>query len=155
MIAPYTAREVPAGLAGRRLVAVRYRHIGFEPSGGAVDADLVGVILEFEDGVRSITWAMAGEVEGLALLDEPVPGEASQVSDVSGRWPVGERLEAVEGKWQEPSALWALRLRFQTREVVDALGEFDERLSYMPDEVVVIFDPGLAREYMSSPWEAG
>ena len=154
MIAPYTAREVPAGLAGRHLVSVAYRHIGFEPE-GAVDADLVGVILGFEDGVRSITWAMDGEVEALALLDEAVSGSASEVTDVSARWPVGEQLVSVEGVWQEPSALWALRLQFESCSIVVALGEFDGALRYLPDEIVVIFDPDVAGAYMISPGWGG
>ena len=51
--------------------------------------------------------------------------------------------------------MWALRLQFESRSIVVALGEFDGVLRYLPDEIVVIFDPNVAGAYMVSPGWGG
>lgn len=157
---------LPASLTGAQLSGVTYHYLppadGTHYAGGekGVDCDLAAVDLDFGDrGTTAITWAMVGELEGLAILPgESYSGIATEVLDATDReaWRayIGERVTSVGVSWQIsgescPESLWALRLTFAAGSVVVALGAVDPYLAldYMPDEVVVLSDMSLARLY--------
>ncbi|HWH96613.1 MAG TPA: hypothetical protein VNT03_22310, partial [Baekduia sp.] len=121
--------------------------------------DVSAVVLDLGDrGRRTITWAMAGELEGLSILGDEASysGLADETLDASNReaWrgSVGEAITSVAAAWQvsedgSPETLWAIRLDFSAVSVVIALGTADHDIEYMPDELVVVFDAALARAY--------
>ncbi len=147
------------------LTAVSYRYLpsaeGAEYHGGSdrVDADLTAVILELGGrGRRTITWAMEGELEGIAVLggDAGYAGLADKTIEAHSRdgWRrhVGATITTVGVAWHVScedcsESLWALRLGFTSGSAVVALGALQQDLEYMPDEIVVVFDPEVARAY--------
>lgn len=157
--------EGVAGMVGARLSAVRYHFLPpqgsgrYSGGGDGVDADLTAVVLDLgEFGSWTITWAMEDELEGLAVLGRDVPysGLADETVAASGReaWRdhLGEAIRSMSGSWHVsghgcPESLWGLRLDFATSSVVVALGTADQRLDYVPDELVVVFDRALADSY--------
>ncbi len=119
---------------------------------------LAAVDLDFGDrGTTAITWAMAGELEGLAILDrQSYSGIGTETFDAAAReaWRehIGERITAIGASWHKsgencPESLWALRLSFAVGSIVIALGTDYPHLDYQPDELVVLFDTSLARSY--------
>lgn len=152
-----------ASLKHARLSGVTYHYLppvdGTCYAGGekGVDCDLAAVDLHLGDrGTTSITWAMAGELEGLAILKgESYSGTGTEVLDASDRhgWRehVGERITSVAASWQIsgeqcPESLWSVRISFATSSIVIALGTAPD-MDYMPNELVVVFDMSLARSY--------
>lgn len=164
---PITRADAPslAVLVGAQLAGVTYHYLppadgpAYAGDGDGLDADLIAVVLEFSNrGRATVTWAMLGELEGLALLGdaEPYSGAADEVVDASDReaWRGhrGDAITSVGVAWQVsgddcPESLWALRLGFSTGPIVIALGAADPDLAYMPDELVVVFDQSLAGSY--------
>jgi hypothetical protein len=154
-----------SALIGAKLAAVSYHYLppaeGPAYVGGedGFDADITAVVLEFaHQRPTTITWAMLGDMEGLAFLDEPATNSdtADATVDASDRdaWRVhrGDAVTSVGGAWQVsgegcPETLWAVRLGLAAGSIVVALGTADPHLDYMPDELVVVFDESLARKY--------
>jgi GNAT superfamily N-acetyltransferase len=153
-----------ASLKDARLSGVTYHYLppadGTYYAGGeeGVDCDLAAVDLHLGDrGTMAITWAMAGELEGLAILErESYSGIGTEVLDAAEReaWRehIGARITSVGASWHIsgescPESLWALRLSFAVGSIVIALGTTYPRLDYMPDELVVVFDLSIARSY--------
>lgn len=153
-----------ASLKGGQLLGATYHYLppadGRYYAGGdkGVDCDLAAVDLDFGDrGMTTITWAMAGELEGLAILHgESYSGIEIAVLDAADReaWckHIGDKVISVGASWQVsgencPESLWALRISFAVGSIVVALGTVDPRLDYLPDELVVVFDMSLARSY--------
>lgn len=162
---PITRAECAAlaSLKGARLSGVKYHYLS--PADGAyydggeegVDCDIAAVVLDLgERGTTSITWAMAGELEGLAILEgESYSGMGSEVLDAAGReawrYHIGRSVTSVAASWQFsgagcPESLWAVRINFAGDSVVIALGTAPD-MDYMPDELVVVFDAAIARSY--------
>lgn len=160
-----TLASVATEMAGARLRSVTYHHLPpahtseYAGGGDGVDADVTAVVLDLgEHGRRTITWAMAGEVEGIAILGRDVPysGLADKVIEASDReaWRdrIGDTITSVGAAWQVsgdgcPESLWAVRLDFLAGSVVVALGTVGDGIEYMPDELVVVFDARLAAAY--------
>lgn len=101
---------------------------------------------------------MDAELEGLALVDNGAryAGTADEVIEASGReaWRGlrGEAILSVAVAWHVsgqdcPESLWGVRLSFSARSILIALGTANPGLKYMPDELVVVFDPSLADSY--------
>jgi hypothetical protein len=152
-------------MVGARLSGTRYHFLppagggGYFGGGDGVDAQLTALELDLgEHGSWTITWAMEGELEGLSLLgkDESYSGLADETVAAGDRdaWRdhLGQAIMSVAGSWQVsgktcPESLWALRLDFATGSVVVALGAVDQGIDYMPDELVVVFNPALADSY--------
>ncbi|MGE3966579.1 MAG: hypothetical protein AB7I09_20965 [Planctomycetota bacterium] len=122
-----------------------------------MDCDLAAVDLHLGNrGMTSITWAMAGELEGLAILDgESYSGIGDAVLDAADReaWRehIGKSITSVAASWQVsgedcPESLWSVRINFGEGAIVIALGT-GPNIDYMPDELVVVFDMSLAQSY--------
>jgi len=163
---PITRADCAAlvSLKDARLSGVTYHYLppsdGMYYAGGetGVDHMLAAVDLHLGDsGMVAITWAMAGELEGLAILNgESYSGIGTEVLDAADReaWRehIGKRITSVAASWQIsgencPESLWAMRLSFAVGSIVIALGTAYPRLAYQPDELVVVFDMPLARSY--------
>ena len=113
-------------------------------------------------GGRSIVarWAQSGVDEFLwigdsmdAVVGDWVP-EIEEVEVASWRSVIGKRIVSVGVAWQRIEdtkyEAWSLRLDFEPESIVIALGERDwpsNEVTYIPDCVVVIFDPPIARAY--------
>src|SRR5262245_12013342 len=93
------------------LSGVTYHYLppadGLYYTGGdkGVDHMLAAVDLDFGDrGTRAITWAMAGELEGLAILEGSYSGIGTEVLDADDReaWRehIGDRITQVGASWQ-------------------------------------------------------
>ncbi|KAA3607484.1 MAG: hypothetical protein DWQ01_14945 [Planctomycetota bacterium] len=153
-----------ASLKDARLSGVTYHY--FPPADGTyyaggekgVDHILAAVDLDLGDrSTTAITWAMAGELEGLGILEgESYSGIASEVLDAADReaWRehIGNRITSVAASWQIsgedcPESLWSIRLNFATGSIVIALGTAYPHLDYEPDELVVVSDKSLAHSY--------
>ncbi|MEU1407034.1 hypothetical protein ABZ471_32640 [Streptomyces sp. NPDC005728] len=110
----------------------------------------------------SLSWAMDGLNEGMAIgLREPgesaadSPGDAVDVSDHAD-WErfLGAEIVEIGSAWHVPNEgcpemPWAYRLGFSNKSfLVVALGTAEgEGFTYMPDELIVFFDEGLAASY--------
>jgi hypothetical protein len=161
-----------AAVEGQRLTAVRYRYLepldgsapsGYESSHMCVDTDLQVVTLEFETRPIVISWAIDDDIEGLHLGDERDGGRRKSLptSDVSTRFTwtrlVGSALVGAAGSWYSVDGdeiLWSIRLLIDDEEVVIALGGQDpstHHLTYESDELVVIFDERIAKDYHRLP----
>jgi hypothetical protein len=154
-----------SGIVGACLAAVSYRYLppidgsGYGGGGERVDGDIAAVVLDLgERGLRTITWAMDGALEGLAILgdDAAYAGLIDETVDASTRagWRrhIGTRITSLGAAWHIsgegcPESLWALRLECPQGPVVVALGMADDDISYVPDELVVMFDRELATAY--------
>jgi hypothetical protein len=154
-------------LMGARLAGVTYRYLpgldteeyeGREPG---VDGDIAAVMLDLGDrGGYALTWSMDRFQQALALLPAEsyravADAEFDAAADGPWRTLLGQQIESCAVAWHVaeegcPEAVWALRLNFSGASVVIALGELRDQPSYMPDELVVIFDPDVARTYLSS-----
>jgi hypothetical protein len=120
-----------------------------------------GVVLVGVDGERVIRWSMEGQREASWLGKRWSNEGLLWAPDVwrvpaDSRWRdlVGEPIVHVAVGWQRVSvdleSVWSLRLDTASGSVVVALGEIDwesERLWYIPDCVVAIFDEELANDY--------
>ena len=152
-----------ASLKDARLSGVTYHYLppadGTHYAGGeeGVDCDLAAVELDLGDrGTTAITWAMAGELEGLAILKgESYSGIGTEALDAAGReaWRghVSERITSVAASWQIsgedcPESLWSVRISSAAGSIVIALGTAPD-MEYMPNELVVVFDTSLACSY--------
>ena len=154
-----------AGIIGARLTAVIYHYLppvdgsAYAGGGDGVDADLTAIVLDLEErGLRTITWAMEGELEGISVLgdDAPYSGLADNAVEATSReaWRehISDTITSIGAAWQVsgdgcPESLWAIRLDFLCGSIVVALGTVDRDIEYMPDELVVVFDPMLASAY--------
>jgi hypothetical protein len=153
-----------AYIEGARLSGVTYHYLpppdesGYSGGQTGVDCDLAAVELDLgERGTTTITWAMSGPFEGLAILTgESYAGVATETLDAADRdaWRdfIGSMITSVAASWQisdakNPESLWAARINFAAGSIVIALGEATPDIDYMPDELVVIFDMALARSY--------
>jgi hypothetical protein len=161
-----------ASLKGARLSGVTYHHLfrydesgdplrGYAGGEKGVDSYLAAVDLHFnERRTTAITWAMDGWFQGLgALSGESYSGIATDHSDAAGReaWHehIGDTIRSVAASWHSshedfPESIWAVRFDFSRGSVVIALGSTwhaSPAIEYMPDEIVVVFDPSLARSY--------
>jgi hypothetical protein len=154
--------EALVSMKGAKLLGVKYHY--FPPFDGTgyvgvtgVDDSLPAVEFDFGHlGKKTITWAMAGTLEGLSVFSGAYSGIASEVLDASQReaWcqHIGQSIISVAASWQIsnegcPESLWAIRLGFAKGSVVIALGTTRSDIEYIPDELVVIFEPSLARSY--------
>jgi len=152
-----------SSLKDARLSGVTYYYLppanGADYAGGekGVDCDLAAVDLDLGDrGKTVITWAMAGELEGLGILKgESYSGIGTEVLDAADReaWRehIGSRITSVAASWQIscedcPESLWSIRISFAASSIVIALGTAPD-IEYMPNELVVVFDMSLARSY--------
>jgi hypothetical protein len=119
---------------------------------------MAAVDLDFgKRGTTAITWAMAGELQGLAILPgESYAGIATEILDAADReaWRdlVGHKITSVAASWHIsgadcPESIWAIRISFAVGSIVIALGAACPDIKYMPDELVVVFDMSLARSY--------
>ena len=149
---------------GARLKGISYLYVpltdkeAYEGDKG-IDDQLTAVVIEFENQNRIvITWAMEDQFEGLAIFkDETYTEIGNKIIDAGDRagWHkfLDQNITAVGVSWQVsgegcPESLWALRLSFLKGDVVIALGSNNNSdLNYMPDELLVIFDPALAKGY--------
>ena len=159
---------ISAALVGERLVAARYAvpaGVSWEGYGGLEHVHEVdmGVELVTESGlVLGLSWSTPGREEGLSLaLDragECPSNELIDLVDVSGQseWSrvLGRLVEVVGVSFHvhaDDSSIrpWAFRIGASGgTSVTVALGEVsDNVLRYMPDNIVVIFDEAVAREY--------
>lgn len=153
------------GIVGAHLRAVNYHYLppvdgsGYAGGGDGVDADLVAVVLDLGDrGHRTITWAMDGELEGISILgdDASYSDLVAKSVEASNRqaWRdhIGGIITTVGAAWQIsgdgcPESLWAMRLDLSAGSIVVALGTAYPEIDYMPDELVVVFDPVLAHAF--------
>jgi hypothetical protein len=164
-----------AGLRGQRLQRVAYRFpemtgdpVPYQREG--VDQVDMSVDLLTERGERfRAAWTMIGRDQGLLLgpLDVvEIRGAPTTAADASTspRWATALRreIEDVRLVWRRlempEEAVVAVELRFQGGgSVTFALGEIGpdgSTLSYMPDAILVFFDPALARAYEREIGEA-
>lgn len=162
------AAETLSRLVGHEISEVRYlspstADAALMSNSQVVDQVSMGVWLRFASGSGLILrWKMNGVSESLTadfVDSEPLwqaLGLREFASSSEARWSglVGSRILAVGMSTHRPDEscprqLWAVRLSLEThRAVVVALGELSpEGLSYMPDSVVVIFDPTVAAEF--------
>lgn len=157
-----------ASLLGGRLESVSYHYFPadddspYETQHAFIHDGVIAAVLEIMGRGRVvITWAMTGELEGLTVLDidEPYPGVANRIADVSeiDGWDdhIGKVIMSLAAAWHVsdddcPESLWALRFDFTTGSVVVALGTLNGDVAYMPDELVVIFDSASACLYRST-----
>lgn len=156
-----------ATISGKTLTSVTYFYLPPDDKdeylGGleGVDFMLTAIRLDFGlDGYLMITWSTPGYVEGLSVVnDKPYPGGSYLVLDASKRaaWSrhIGTKVAAIGASWQTMwtngiKTLWALRLDFGGESVVVALGKANPVLSYIPDEIVVVYDENIARSYRIS-----
>jgi hypothetical protein len=150
-------------LKGARLLGVTYHYF---PStvrkgyigGNGVDDELTAVVLDLGDhGRMAFTWAMVGELEGLAVFKEESLSEiAIEKHDAAqcAAWHqhIGHSIISIAASWQVsgencPESLWAVRICFAEGSIVVALGRANPDIKYMPNELVVIFDSSLAQSY--------
>jgi hypothetical protein len=152
-------------ICGGRLQAVSYHYLPpaddseYNAEDSRVHGDIRAVALQIADrGTFVVTWAMEGELEGLAVLglNEPYAGTIDEAVDVTSsdgwRQHIGQMITSVAAASHVscsgcPDSLWALRVDLPTGSVVVALGTADASVSYMPDELVVTFDPTVASSY--------
>ncbi|MCC3316425.1 hypothetical protein [Nocardia africana] len=118
------------------------------------------LVLSSGDAI-SLTWTMDGLNEGLDLSitnELPPQSEAEQLIDVSrfDAWSahLGDTIDSIQPVWHTPNigcpdAVWSYRFDFHSSPSVTAsLGqEIDGKVSYLPDSIVVIFDPNLSASY--------
>jgi hypothetical protein len=161
-----------ASLKGARLSGVTYHHLfrydesgdplpGYAGGEKGVDSYLAAVDLHVDERrTTAITWAMDGWFQGLGILKgESYSGIATDHSDAARReaWRehIGDTIRSVAASWHfsyesAPESIWAVRFDFSRGSVVIALGgtsRTNPAIEYEPDEIVVVFDPSLARSY--------
>lgn len=178
-IADPRLRQLRKALIGNEIVAVAYVMPtgAIWPHGHRSDAHLhevdMGVDLSLGSGsTLRLLWATPGSDEGLAI--ELLDSQAMTKDDHIDRLNVTSREEWVDITHHPIKSIgiafysydgsaedrpWSVRLEFANgTSVVIALGEVaDDRLSYMPDSIAVIFDEDMARAYevaeaRSSAW---
>lgn len=125
----------------------------------------MAVELIMSSGRRLIcAWLVEGGLEGLFIGPSDkwkAPRGATRRYDASlvSSWPSrrGHRIKAVACGWEETSeegfnSLWTLRLVLEDcDDVIIALGEFVEnRIEYISDSILVLFDESEARAYTPS-----
>jgi hypothetical protein len=153
------------GFVGARLGAVTHHYLapadgcGYSGGGDGVDADIAAVVLDVADrGRRTMTWAMEGGLEEIAVLgdQESCSSRADTIAVASAReaWRdhIGSTITAIGAAWHVsgdacPESVWAIRLDFLSGSVVVALGAVNHAIEYMPDELVVLFDRARAEAY--------
>ena len=151
--------KLAAALAGDRVTQVRYRL----PSGtdfAAEDVHDVGSAVELALGsgrVLAVSWGTPGLGEGLAI-EVRAGGADDEGVDVSDdpHWSavVGEPIEELAVaffEYYDDSSVrpWSFRVGVSGGgSATVALGEADgAEISYLPDNLVVIFDEATARNY--------
>ncbi|WP_335986726.1 hypothetical protein [Glycomyces sp. MUSA5-2] len=118
-----------------------------------------------DDRSLIFSWSMNGIEEGVAL-EQRIPGEAddglfgtpvdvSQVDDWNRLIPI--RVFGLEPVWHIPNegakrSPCAFRVLVdEGRELVISLGKIENgRPTYIPDSLLVFFDPAKARDYLAS-----
>ena len=172
-------QQLRKALIGNEVVAVAYAMPtgAIWPHGHRCDAHVhevdVGVDLSLGSGsTLRLLWATPGSDEGLVieLLDSRTMAEDNLTKhlNVTGRGEWEDRIDrqiqsigiafySYDGSAEDRP--WSFRLEFSNGvSAVIALGEgMDDRLSYMPDSLAVIFDESIARAYevaeaRSSAW---
>lgn len=152
-------------LLGRPLTRVEYA----APAEVAAAVESTGLLhdggfavqLAFGGPAVRVDWAQLGFDEGVAVqLDEPLPATWMLVEhQPDWVWSKAENstLEQVEVVWHrpgDPSVEVALGLAFRLSRgfvVAVTVGEVvDGGLSYLPDELVVVFDERVAQEYFEA-----
>ena len=156
-------------LVGHEIVGVQYvlpASVTEDDADTEVDSVRIGVELSVRGGgTCSVTWHTAGKCEGLMVG----PGRVDCLRTIpmalrrkertqSTKWQpfIDRRVRALRVSWQEssegcPPTLWAIQLKFDTDELMIALGEAGpDGARYQPDELVVIFDAELAAAYRRS-----
>ncbi|MEW9550334.1 hypothetical protein [Nonomuraea sp. NPDC050783] len=152
---------------GSRLQSIHYvmpRGSGW-PDGrerdGLHEVDMGVELITVDGAALSLSWAMEGLNEGLAIDFFPFPGvedDRTEAIDVSGveEWQplLGGTIASMAFSSHFPNegcpeTLWSVRLSFAgASSVVVALGEvMGGGISYQPDELVVIFDEALSKSY--------
>ena len=131
-------------------------------------------LVRADGGCRTVRWFQRGEEEGLWIgaelaTDESgwVPAVAPVVADSWETRGLGNRIARSVVSWQQlaPSrtSVWSIRLDLEGGAVAIALGESDYESrtpTYIPDCVIVIFDPNVGRGYRpvasaNSAWALG
>jgi hypothetical protein len=162
-------------VVGAKVAKVRYFPLETPPWPESRRLDFVhdaehGVEIELGNKkVINVLWAQQGYDEGLAVHvrsvgEEPVETLRSVGVERTGEWRglVGGKISGIRAAWSIPNEgcaemLWALELRVRAARVTIALGATTEsEVSYMPDEVIVIFDAEIARDYVTGDdvtWE--
>lgn len=160
--------RVQSAVVGATFVGVRYAVLEGDrwPSGHRSDSIVheleMGLSIDFGSTVLSMTWAMDGSAEGVALALDATPPDffgigasAINVAAVTP-WPslVGRKVSGISWAWHESGAcamplLWSIRMKFEGgASVVVALGSMDGgHLRYLPDALVAVFDERTARSY--------
>lgn len=128
----------------------------------AHEVDMAVEMVMVGGGAVVLPWAMDGVNEGLAIesrdpgeVDVNLPGDAIDVSDhLDWRGLLGISVVDIVPAWHVPNEgcpemPWAFRFEFANNlGVVVALGAADgDGLAYSPDDLIVIFDEGLAISY--------
>jgi hypothetical protein len=159
--------HVLAAIAGKVLSGVEYFYLPstesdeYECELNGIDCMLTAVRLDFGiDGFMLITWSTPGSIEGLSVAQGmPYPGNSYLVHDACKReaWcnHIGTKVVGLGASWQTLwmaalDTLWALRLDFESGSVVVVLGEVNPVLTYIPDEIVVVYDESMARSFRLS-----
>lgn len=169
---PITRMDVPVleCWKGAILHGVEYYYLppldstGYAGEGELIDVDLAAVVVDFGEGGKwTISWAMDGEFEGLAVdKSGSYAGVESKALDMTKsdhfRSLNGTTVNGVAVSWhssgdQLPDSVWAIRLCFAHGDIVLALGGVDASglvPEYSPNEMVVLFDEALAKSYRPS-----
>lgn len=164
-------RDGLQSIVGSRLTCVTYAGYSADPqsgdrqvdsgdAGGAIHAVEMAVLLTFECGSLRVDWAQSGFSEGISVrFDSALPEDWSRVlasGERSWQRVMHSRLLGTEMVWhlldvEAGESALALRLHFDSGdEVMIAVGELDaDQIRYLPDELVVVFEPEVAREYVS------
>jgi hypothetical protein len=153
-------------MVGRRIVGVTYKTSTDpierpEQGDRAVVHDVDhAVLISTASMTMVLEWGISNYDEFLNIVDSPDEGGAAAVTDVLDatglpQWRplVGSAITgfgvATQQSEDERQLLWSIRLDVENGvSVVVALGETEGELpSYQPDNLVVIFDPEMARSY--------
>lgn len=153
-----------ANLAGSKLTGVNYLGpAGVDWDPGKPESPVheveMAVLLSFEGRRVRIDWAQDKFDEGLSIqFDVGAPSEWSDRSvGASQYWEpqIDRSLSAVSVAWHRQASeaeevVLGLVLGFEGGgHVAIALGEIqDHAIVYLPEELVVIFDAGMARSYL-------
>lgn len=156
-------------LVGKQLRGVRYvipegakwpLEDGIDQSAHEVD---MGVELDVDEITLSIEWATPGNDEGLLIKTGESSAQSKggllKIIDVSKlpKWQeiLGVSIKRIAVAFYSHDGVsserpWSIRIELNERQsVVIALGEIElDRLCYMPDNLIVVFDDQKAKSYI-------